>query len=87
MALQSSAGGSYAIIGTNANLDTGAYSLSLPVAAPLVGDFTGTLPVELTTDPLSAGLYSIRAHSLGGAEQTTFINLLSGDASGVDFLF
>jgi hypothetical protein len=86
-ALQFSSGGSYTIASANANLDTGAYGLSLSTAAPLVGDFTGTLPVSLTADPLAAGQYSIRAMSLLGATQTIVVDLLSGNASGVDFLF
>jgi hypothetical protein len=86
-ALQFSNGGSYTIASTNANLDTGAYQLSLPTAAPLVGNFTGTLPISLIADPVAAGQYSVRATSTTGASQTVSIDLLSGDASDVDFLF
>lgn len=86
-ALQISTGGNYTIASTNANLDTGVYQMNLPTAAPLVGEFTGALPVSLTADPIAAGQYSVRATSASGASQTLSIDLLSGDASDVDFLF
>ncbi|MFZ5561561.1 MAG: DUF4382 domain-containing protein [Pseudomonadota bacterium] len=86
-ALQISAGHAYAISGSHANLDSGAYEMSLPVAAPLVGDFNGSLPVPLTADPLAAGQYFVRATTALGATRTTAIDILSGDAPGVDFLF
>jgi hypothetical protein len=86
-ALQATGGGNYVIAGTNANLDTGVYSMSLPTAAPLVGDYSGSLPVILMADSLAAGSYSVRATTSLGASQATSVNVLSGDVSNVNFLF
>lgn len=86
-ALQASSGGNYVIAGTNAALDTGSYVLTLPTAAPLVGDFTGVLPVTLVADTTVAGRYAIRATTAQGATQSRTVDLQALDATGVDFLF
>lgn len=86
-ALQASGGGSYVIAATGAALDTGAWTLALPVAAPLVGDFTGTLPVTLLPDGTAAGQYTLRATTALGASQSLTADLLGGDAANLDFAF
>lgn len=53
-----------------ANVTTGAYSLILPTAAPLLGTF-GTLPITMTAAPALAGKYSASASALGYVTQTT----------------
>lgn len=53
-----------------ANVTTGAYSLTLPTAAPLLGTF-GTLPITMTAAPALAGKYSASASALGYVTQTT----------------
>lgn len=86
-ALQASSGGTLVIGGVAANLDTGSYALTLPTAAPLVGSYTGTLPVALIPDTTAAGRYTLRATTALGASQTQEANLQDGDATGRDFLF
>lgn len=86
-ARQATGGGTYTVGLTNANLDTGTYGLSLPIAAPLVGNFTGVLPVTLATDATAAGQYSIRATTMLGAVQSIGVDLLAGDANNVNFAF
>ncbi|HJW55762.1 MAG TPA: DUF4382 domain-containing protein [Burkholderiaceae bacterium] len=49
-----------------ADLTAGAYSLSLPTAAPLLGKFgSGTLPITLTADTTIAGKYAMEASATG----------------------
>lgn len=86
-ARQATGGGIYTVGLTNANLDTGAYGLSLPIAAPLVGNFTGVLPVALAADATAAGQYSIRATTMLGASQSIGVDLLAADANNVNFAF
>ncbi|MDT6959976.1 MULTISPECIES: DUF4382 domain-containing protein [unclassified Cupriavidus] len=86
-ALQSISSVSYEIASTNANLDTGAYSLALPAAAPLVGTYTPTLPIALSAVGSAAGLYSVQATSAAGATQTTSVNVFGGSQTGVNFGF
>ncbi|HJV87086.1 MAG TPA: DUF4382 domain-containing protein [Noviherbaspirillum sp.] len=51
-----------------ADLTTGAYSLSVPTAAPLLGKF-GTLPIALTADSTIAGKYTLEASATGYTTQ------------------
>jgi hypothetical protein len=54
-----------------ADLTAGAYSLSLPVAAPLLGQFgTDTLPIAFTADSGVAGKYTVEASATGYGTQT-----------------
>jgi hypothetical protein len=53
-----------------ADLSSGAYALTLPTAAPLLGTF-GTLPITMTAAPALAGKYSASASALGYVTQTT----------------
>jgi hypothetical protein len=53
-----------------ADLTSGAYSLTLPTAAPLFGTF-GTLPITLTPTTALAGKYSASASAQGYVTQTT----------------
>jgi hypothetical protein len=49
----------------------GDYSLTLPVAAPLLGNFgTGILPIAFTAQPSIAGKYSVEASATGYTTQT-----------------
>lgn len=86
-ALQTIGSASYEITSTNANLDTGAYSLALPAAAPLVGTYGTPLPITLQSITAVAGKYSIQATSAAGATQSTPVNVSSGNQSGIDFSF
>lgn len=86
-ALQASSGGSYVVSLANANLDSGSFSLGLPSAAPLVGDFTGGLPVLLQPDSSAAGQYQLRATTSLGAVQWQPVSVSSGDVAGISFAF
>ena len=63
---------------TGANLSTGAYSMSLPVSAAMLGSFgTGTLPIQLSAQSTSAGKYSAEAAASGYTTQTVPVNVTS----------
>lgn len=86
-AQQSTGGGVYTVGSTNAALDTGAYSMTLASGAPLVGDYTGTLPVVLAADASAAGLYTMKATTALGATQSVTVDLSTADAINVNFSF
>ena len=84
-ALQTTPAGTYEIASANANLDTGSYTTSLPVAAPMMGAYNGTLPVALS--PATAGQYTIEADAASGATQSTAVNITGGSKTNVNFSF
>lgn len=86
-ALQTINGLNYEISSVNANLDTGAYGMAVPAAAPLVGTYVGILPVVLTPENPAAGKYTVEAESATGALQSAPINVSAGDQEGVNFGF
>jgi hypothetical protein len=54
-----------------ANLDTGAYTLTLPVGAPLYGQYgSGTLPISLEKQDALAGKYTVEASATGYLTQS-----------------
>lgn len=63
----------------------GAYSLSLPTAAPLLGQYSATLPIGLVAQTARAGLYSIGAVATGYQSQTVNVDI-SGTAVTQDFV-
>ncbi|RQS63480.1 DUF4382 domain-containing protein [Burkholderia sp. Bp8963] len=85
-ALQSVNATQYEITSANANLDTGFYTLSVPTAAPIVGTFTGSLPVALAAVPAAAGQYTIEADAASGAKQSTAVNATTSQTN-VNFAF
>ena len=86
-ALQTISSVSFEITSANANLDTGAYSLALPAAAPQVGTYSTTLPIVLTGVPSAAGQYSVQATSAAGVTQSSAVNVAAGNQAGVNFSF
>lgn len=86
-ALQTTSAGVYEIGSANANLDTGVYTMSLPVAAPMVGAYSATLPVGLIAATTSAGHYTIEADASSGVTQSTAVNISSGSQTNVNFSF
>jgi len=86
-ALQTVNSVSYEITSANANLDTGAYSLALPAAAPLVGTYSTTLPIALSAVSSVAGQYSVQATSASGTTQSSAVNVSAGNQTGVNFNF
>lgn len=86
-ALQTISSVSYEITSANANLDTGAYALALPAAAPLVGTYSTTLPIALSAVSSVAGQYSVQATSASGTTQSSAVNVSAGNQTGVNFSF
>jgi len=65
-----------------AELMGGAYVLTLPVEAPLVGPYgTGTLPISLTAVSGAAGQYAIEASADAYATQAVTKNLSTADST------
>ncbi|HEX2530615.1 MAG TPA: DUF4382 domain-containing protein [Burkholderiaceae bacterium] len=65
-----------------ADLTAGAYSLSLPVAAPLLGQFgTGTLPIAFTADSSIAGKYTVEASATGYGMQTFNVDISAANVT------
>jgi hypothetical protein len=76
----------YEITSINANMDTGAYALNVPTAAPIVGTYSGSLPVALAASPAAAAQYTIEADAASGATQSTNVNATTSQ-SNVNFSF
>jgi hypothetical protein len=69
-----------------ADMLSGAYSLALPIGAPLLGNYgTGTLPILLTLQPGIAGLYMAEASASGYQTQSVNENISAGDVAGLNF--
>lgn len=85
-ALQALGSGSIVTIKyVNADAVSGAYSMTLPAAAPLVGQYNAILPIALTPDNGIAGKYVIEAEATGYAVQTVPVDVTAGPAL-VDFI-
>jgi hypothetical protein len=66
----------------NADQVSGAYSLSLPVAAPVLGQFgTGALPITLVEQTAAAGAYSVEASADGYSTQSVGKDISATDAT------
>jgi hypothetical protein len=64
-----------------ADLASGAYSLTLPVGAPLLGQYGTVLPITLTAQSAAAGKYTIEASASGYATQTAGVDISAGNVS------
>ena len=68
--------------------DSGTYSFSLPVAAPVKTAYVaGATSLSFSTELASAGKYTLEAAVAGKATQTASIDLTSGDDTGRTFSF
>lgn len=76
----------YEITSINANVDTGAYSLSVPAAAPVAGTYAGTLPVALSAAAGVASQYTVEADAASGATQSVAVNAATSQ-SNISFGF
>ncbi|MBR8129440.1 DUF4382 domain-containing protein [Burkholderia ambifaria] len=85
-ALQTVDARAYEITSINANMDNGAYALNVPTAAPIVGTYSGSLPVALAASPAAAAQYTIEADAASGATQSTNVNATTSQ-SNVNFSF
>lgn len=64
----------------SADMVSGAYSLSVPTAAPLVGAF-GALPITLSADNASAGKYTAEASATGYTTQAYTADVSAASAT------
>jgi hypothetical protein len=61
---------------------TGAYSLTLPIDAPLLGQYgTGSLPITFTAQTTAAGKYNVEASFTGYVTQSANIDISAADAT------
>lgn len=66
----------------SADMTSGAYTLAVPTAAPLIGAYgTGTLPIALSADTAVAGKYTIESSASGYATQSANVDVSASDAS------
>ena len=82
-AKQAIVSGSYVVIKSDsADLADANYTLTLPVAAPLVGDYgSGSLPIALVPVPAAAGLYLIEGSAPGYTAQSGIKDLSGADVT------
>jgi hypothetical protein len=65
-----------------ADMLSGAYSLSLPIGAPLLGSYgTGTIPIPLTPQPGAAGIYAAEASASAYKTQSVNEDISAGDVT------
>ena len=60
---------------------TGAYALTLPVAAPLLGTYSAMLPITLAPQSGVAGLYTVEASATGYQSQSANVDISVVDAT------
>lgn len=63
------------------SMPPGAYSLTLPVSAPLLGQYMTPLPIMLTAQSGVAGQYSLEASATGYQTQSASKNVLAADVT------
>jgi len=59
----------------------GAYTLTLPIVAPLLGQYSATLPITFVAQPGVAGIYSIEASATGYQTQSASKDISAADAT------
>ncbi|MBK5103872.1 MAG: DUF4382 domain-containing protein [Burkholderiales bacterium] len=64
----------------------GAYALTLPAEAPLLGQYSATLPIALDAQTGVAGLYAIEASANGYVTQSAEANISGGDVVIQEFI-
>jgi hypothetical protein len=65
-----------------ADLTSGAYSMALPIDAPLLGQYgTGVLPITFSAQLLAAGQYKVEASATGYLTQSFAKDILLADAA------
>jgi hypothetical protein len=60
---------------------SGAYSLTLPIAAPLFAQYSATLPITLVAQSAVAGKYTIEGSANGYKTQTASVDITSANAT------
>jgi hypothetical protein len=59
----------------------GAYAMTLPIGAPLLGQYSATLPIALAAQAAVAGKYTIEASATGYTSQSVSKDLSAADAT------
>ena len=62
-------------------LASGAYSLTLPIGEPQLGQYSATLPIALVTQAGMAGQYAVEASASGYQTQAVSKNIFAADAT------
>jgi hypothetical protein len=62
-------------------LASGAYTLTLPTGAPLLGQYSATLPIALVAQAGVAGQYTVEASASGYQTQSVSKNIVAADAT------
>jgi hypothetical protein len=57
------------------------YFLTLPIAAPSLGQYSTTLPITLTEQSAVAGKYSVEASATGYTNQSVNLDISEGSAT------
>jgi len=60
---------------------SGAYSLTLPIGEPQLGQYSATLPIALVTQAGMAGQYAVEASASGYQTQAVSKNIFAADAT------
>jgi hypothetical protein len=63
------------------DLASGAYALTLPTDAPLLGQYSATLPIALAAQSGVAGLYAVAASAMGYQTQSFAKDISAADAT------
>ena len=63
----------------------GAYTLTLPIGAPMLGQYSATLPIALVAQPAAAGRYTAEASATGYQSQSV-IKDISAASSTLNFI-
>ena len=59
----------------------GAYTLTLPIVAPLLGQYSATLPITFVAQAGVAGIYSIEVSATGYQTQSASKDISAADAA------
>jgi Domain of unknown function (DUF4382) len=68
-----------------ADLLSSAYSLTLPIGAPQLGQYSATLPIALTAQSGVVGLYTVEASATNYVTQSRAEDISTTDATAQDF--
>lgn len=60
---------------------SGAYSLTLPIGAPMLGQYSAALPITLVAQPAVAGKYTLEASANGYKTQSVSKDISTADAT------
>lgn len=83
---QTVSGGPTIVVKSQAVVLSETYALSLPAAAPRLGQYgSGTLPILFTTPSGSGGVYAVEASAAGYKTETQTVDISGGDVTQ-DFL-